>query len=67
MPDTAYTIQANISEFEWHVIQHLRRLAEHGFGQIHVIYAKNVATRCEITLADDPAVLRTMQDVQAER
>lgn len=55
------TVQSDLSEFERHVIRHLRKLATHGFGELHIIYAKNKATRCNATYTDDPEGLRQMQ------
>ena len=59
--ETEYPVKANISEFEWHLIRQFRKLAAHGFGNLHVEVSHHAAVQSQTAFRDDPEELKRMQ------
>ena len=59
--ETEYPVRANISEFEWHLIEQFRKLAAHGFGTLHVEVSHHAAVQSQTAFRDDPEELKRLQ------
>ena len=51
-----------LTPFEAHVVAHLRTLRRHGWGHLHIVFDRGHAVSCVPSLADDPAMLRAIQE-----
>lgn len=50
MPEVNDDMNVNVSKFEWRVIEELRRLQAHGYGDIILKYAEHICVDFRPTL-----------------
>lgn len=64
MAEDEYEITANISRFEFKVLQHVRSLKAYGWGSLHIDVENGVAVSCKRTSSDDPKSLKQLQSTE---
>jgi hypothetical protein len=56
-----YDISANISKFEWHLLQEVRKLRERGYGEIYLEYYKGECVKLKPSPTTAPELLKELQ------
>ena len=61
MLNTTYDISANVSKFEWYLIQEMRKLQEHGYGELNMTFVDSKCVNFKPALTEAPSTLIQLQ------